>query len=355
MPDDILDAPQILTDSEIGAKNAELETPPTDTVTPDTPDGTEPIVDPAEGDAPEGDEAEEEEEAIPGETPEQKAAREAEEALLTPEQKAQRKLENALDAPIPQDLSKRTSERIQTLISATREATEARDAVQKDLSSITGALINSGTTPEQFREFVEFRAGLSSGDPAKQEAAFRSLVEMVSTLSDVLGLPISIKNPVERHADLVAKVQQGKLTLQDAEEIARARNRAASAQLPSRPQGQQQPQQGTPEQETAARTALNRFEERMQRNDPQYQAKKDLILPLLKPIFAQLPFSQWEKAFKDAYMGVKVPAVAKTQAQRQNPSGNQPMRHGKRPAGGTAKSPGSLMDAVVAGIAQANG
>jgi TPR repeat protein len=59
---------------------------------------------------------------------------------------------------------------------------------------------------------------------------------------------------------------------------------------------------------TEARNALNAIEARLGSTDPAYAAKKALLVPILKPIFAQMPPSKWAAAFEQAYAGVQLPS-----------------------------------------------
>src|ERR1039458_3371603 len=68
---------------------------------------------------------------------------------------------------------------------------------------------------------------------------------------------------------------------------------------------------------TEARNALNTIEVRLRATDPSYEAKKALLMPILKPIFGQMPASKWVAAFEHAYAGVQLPpdnAAQKTPA-----------------------------------------
>ena len=59
-----------------------------------------------------------------------------------------------------------------------------------------------------------------------------------------------------------------------------------------------------------ARVALNELEQRLIAQDSAYRAKLDLLLPILKPIFKNLPPPQWESIFLEAYKAVRFsPAV----------------------------------------------
>lgn len=315
-------------------------------------DGMVDITDPVEGAGEPEQDAENAEEAV------EDAEEEAEEEL-TPEEAQARKLENALDAPVSQELSKKTQDRIHTLINSTRDAVEQRDAVKKDLDVITNALQNSGTTPQMFREFVEFRANLSSGDINRQKSALGDLVKMVTALADELGESVNFENPVMRHPDLVAEVQANRLPLARAEEIARLRNKQAAQ---ARIQQTAQPQQADPRvaeaAEKQARSDLTKLGERLARVDSNYEAKSQQVISVMKQTFGNklenLPHAQWTRTFERMYRALPVP-VAKQAASGHNVPANQPMRHGARPAGNVRAAPSkNLQDWVNAGIEQAS-
>jgi TPR repeat protein len=59
---------------------------------------------------------------------------------------------------------------------------------------------------------------------------------------------------------------------------------------------------------TEARNGLSAIEIRLRATDSAYEAKKTLLVPILKPIFAQLPPSKWATAFEQAYANVHLPA-----------------------------------------------
>lgn len=59
---------------------------------------------------------------------------------------------------------------------------------------------------------------------------------------------------------------------------------------------------------TEAKNALSAIERRLMATDSTYEAKKALLVPILKPVFEQMPPSKWATAFEQAYAGVRLPA-----------------------------------------------
>jgi hypothetical protein len=66
----------------------------------------------------------------------------------------------------------------------------------------------------------------------------------------------------------------------------------------------------TPEEQreiTEARGALNTIERRLRAQDPAYEAKKAFLLPIVQPLFKQMPPSKWAETFEETYAGVRLP------------------------------------------------
>jgi hypothetical protein len=58
-----------------------------------------------------------------------------------------------------------------------------------------------------------------------------------------------------------------------------------------------------------ARKALNTLEDQLKTRDPDYQAKRALLVPVLQPLFKQIPPSKWLASFEEAYAGIRLPAA----------------------------------------------
>lgn len=322
----------------------------------DITEGAEP-----EGDAEGG--AEGEGEPKDEENPEGKEEAEPE-TPADPEEANRQKVERAIDEPIPQDLSARTQERIKTLIDTARNVTEERDQVSQQFQTVVGAIQMSGTTPDQFREYLQFQTNCNSNDVNRQKEALKFVMSVAQDLATAIGEPVQFKSPLEGHADLITDVQQGRMSIQRAEEVARLRNQnAIRAQMGQRQQQNQQFTQASEQDTRNARIALNAFEARMTRNDPQFAPKRQTVVNFMKQQYGakleRLPPGQWASTFERAYRSLQLPAAPKAApaaaAATRDANGRfqQPMRHGKRPAGNAAAAPKSIFDAVNAGIAAA--
>jgi hypothetical protein len=260
--------------------------------------------------------------------------------------------------PIPKDLKPETQQRIRTLIDRTKEAETRATEAQQNFDYMVNGLQAVGATPEQYGETLSFLALFNSNDPKQQGQALEILEDMADKLATLIGVERKSTDPLAAHADLQAAVQKREITPQYARQIAISRNQGAfRTELNTHAQQTHQQQQAAQQQLQTARNDLNTLEATLSKTDPNYARKKAAIVPMLKPLFARLPPSQWKGAFEEAYRNARVGAPAQ---QRTKVPTNQPMRAGKNPAGsgasasgGTGMSgggPATMLDAVNAAL-----
>jgi hypothetical protein len=270
-------------------------------------------------------------------------------------QKPEDKKPDPINDPIPKDLKPATQERIRTLVKTTRELTEARDKVQNDFNYMVQGVQATGATPEQYGEALSWLALFNSNDPTQQAKALELVENVADRLATLLGKERTVNDPLAAHPDLVDAVQKGQVTAKYAREIARTRaGQQLRTELTTAASQEQQQQQTAQRELQDSRTALNTLETTLRAQDPNYEAIKAQIVPILRPIMKALPPSQWPSAFREAYTNAKAgfrPAPAPAPAGGSRVPANQPMRAGKNPAGGGAKAPGSMLDAVSAALA----
>jgi len=260
---------------------------------------------------------------------------------------AAKKPADPVNDPIPKDLKKETQDRMRSLISTTKEVTAQRDAVAKDFDYMIEGIKATGTTPEQYGELLSFMALFNSNDPASQTKALELVESVADRLAMLLGKERTVSDPMREHEDLRAAVQAGKITPQYAQEIARTRNQLKfTGELTEADRARTTQEQAAKQEKETARNDLNALEAELSKNDPQYAAKKAQLVPILKPIFANIPPSQWKARFAEAYANVQI-------ARRSTVPARQPMRGGgsSGPAGGKGGSgmtsgAGSMLDAV---------
>jgi hypothetical protein len=265
------------------------------------------------------------------------------------EKKAEPKVKDAINDPIPKDLKKETSERIRTLIDTAKTVTAERDRVQQDFNYLVEGVQKTGTTPDQYRETLSWLALFNSNDPSQQEKALELVETVAERLATLLGKDRSVGDPLAAHADLKAAVASKQLTPEYAKEIARTRNgQQFRTELSTNAQQQQQQQEQAQNEEHQGRLALSELEKTLQASDPDYERKKAILVPALKPVMASVPWSQKSAKFLEAYKNLRLPSTSTTTAAA--PPKNQPMRAGKQPAGGQTKAPGSMLEAVNAAL-----
>jgi hypothetical protein len=257
--------------------------------------------------------------------------------------KAEPKKADPVNDPIPKDLKKDTQERIRTLIDTTKTVTAERDEIKQNFDYMVNGIQATGATPAQYGETLSWLALFNSRDPEQQVKALELVESVADRLATLLGRERAVGDPLAAHADLKAAVTAGQLTPQYAKEIARVRNgQQFRTELTTNATREQQQQQQSQQEEAQGRAALTELENTLRASDPEYDRKKAVLVPALKPLMASIPWGQRKDKFLEAYRNMKLPAAAK-------PKGvppNQPMRAGKQPAGGQVKAPGSMLEAI---------
>jgi len=278
--------------------------------------------------------------AKPGEKPAEKPGEKA----------AEKKTADPLNDPIPKDLKPATQERIRTLIDTTKKVTAERDEVSQNFNTIVNGLQATGTTPEQYGEVLSFMALFNSGDPAQQAQALEAVEAVAERLATMLGRERTVSDPLAKHLDLKAAVAAGQTTQALAREIARTRERdGMRTELDQTARQQQQQQNQQVQERQNAVHALNVREAALKASDPQYDAKRAHLLPILKPLFESLPPSKWREAFDQAYAAMKLAPAARPVAKPA--AGGTPLR--AKSSGGAAggvKPAATALDAMNAAL-----
>ena len=185
-------------------------------------------------------------------------------------------------------------------------------------------------------------AKFNSQDPNQQAAALDEAVNFVQRLSLLLGREVNLGDPLASFPDLIEAVQKGQVTRQWAAEIARTRaGQQMRTQIQQSTNQEAQQRQAFEQAKVTARETLNQMEQQFS-SDPQWEAKKAHLVPILQPLFAQMHPSQWPAAFQQAYQRLPntfgaAPRVNGEQRQSKMPK-NQPLRAGKGSGGGRGGS-----------------
>jgi hypothetical protein len=171
----------------------------------------------------------------------------------------------------------------------------------------------------------------------------------------LLGKDRNVADPLAAHADLQAAVQRKEITAQYAKEIARTRNGQTFRQELTTQQTTAQQQQDAETKELSdGKAALTELGNNLAATDPNYAAKSQVVIKALQPFFRKgsdgkyvIRPAMWKEKFAEAYRNVQVGAPVATKPIVPK---DQPLRAGKQPAGGQARAPNSMMDAVNAAL-----
>lgn len=290
------------------------------------------------------------------ETPEAKAAAEAAAATAAAAKKGEKsgekagekKAPDAINDPIPKDLKQETRQRMQTLIETAKTVTAERDKITGDFNMLVGGLQGAGVSPEQYGETLSWLAMFNSGDPKQQGQALDLIEGIADRLATLLGRERTVNDPLKDHPDLQQAVTNRQTTKEIAMEVARNRNaKKFQGELTTNANAEQQRQNEAAQVTQQARTDLSTLETTLRATDPQYERKKAMLVPVLKPVFKSLHPSQWKQAFQTAYANVKLPNTGGRPAGGGRPAlGQQPMRAGKNPAGGHSRQASSPLEAL---------
>ena len=246
--------------------------------------------------------------------------------------------------PVPENLKKETSERMRGLIDIAKTVTAERDKYKTDFDYLVQGVEATGTSPQQYGEALSWLALFNSRDPAQQEKALELIENVAERLATLLGKDRTVGDPLAAHADLKEAVTKGQITQQYAKEIARTRNgQTFRTELQTAASTEAQASAAKAEELSTARQGLTELEQTLRDSDPQYEAKKAVLVPALQPVFAIIPPSQWVAKWKEAYRNIKVGAPAATKPVVPK---NQPLRAGRQPAGGQTKEPSSMLEAI---------
>lgn len=269
-------------------------------------------------------------------------------------------LDAALNAPIPNALKRETKERIQTLAGKVKELMPALEERNRDLEALMNPILDTGATPVQYKQSLEYLRLVNSPSRADKEKALEIMQGEIRALASMLGKPVPGVNFLEGHDDLIHEVGTGRLTHERAMEIAAARA-AQGYQKKTEERVNLERQSGEAQARAVqeGRAALNQLEASL-KADPHYAAKKAILVNQLKPTFARIHPSQWAAAFHEAYVALPAPAPKPAPppatvvpgAAPKGGGGNTPLR-ASNPAGAAVAAPSSLSEAIDMGIRSA--
>jgi hypothetical protein len=186
---------------------------------------------------------------------------------------------------------------------------------------------------DNFAAGMAMIAGTKSKDPTIMLKTIEGLEWEADRLRKKMGVAGGKYDPLTEpaNADLARAVENEEMTPQWAQQQARQRAELQHrTQLEQSQRETQTQQQSANQARTAAISEIDAIGVEYAALDPQYQAKMDLLVPMLQPVFAKLPPNEWPGALRQAYAAFKLPAGAAAPAApvAVAPLRNQPLRPG---------------------------
>lgn len=247
--------------------------------------------------------------------------------------------------PIPEGLAEKTQERIRSLAERVKVAEAGVTERASDLDEMIGMVQDTGASGEQYGQMLTFMKLFNSNDVVEQRQAFQVMQSTLSELAIKLGEPVPGVDLLAEHADLQRELEAGTISAERANEVAvsRGREKAAAARTVS------DSAQATSQAEIEAaivtgKTELAAFEQTKITTDPQWAAKKAILVPALRSIMRQISPTQWKTTFEQAYNELNLPAVTAPVVPA-TPKTPTPLRP-KTPAGEGAKQPSTMAEAI---------
>lgn len=280
---------------------------------------------------------------------EKEAAEETEEKP-TQRREAARKPDHVKD-PIPKDTKQETADRIRALVRMNNELSSQLQTVTADFDTMINGIKATGAGPQQYGEVLNWMKLFYSNNLAEQKQAYELIESVAERMAMKLGVERKGSDPLAGHADLLAAVTAKQLTPEYAKQIATDRNsKRFNTELQTQADTVAQQQAQLAADTARAKSDLTTLGTTLQATDPDYARKRALIVPVLKPLFRQLPPGQWKQAFETAYRNVVIPRGVST-ARRQLPSAQSTRPKGSTP-GGSVQPDKGVMDVLNQAISE---
>lgn len=288
-------------------------------------------------------------------------AKEGEAAPKEGDPKPGEKKADAVNDPVPENIPKRTGDRMRELIDIVKQQRTAIEAHDSLFNQIQG----TGASPEEFSTMVTYLRAAKSGDPQHLEAAYKILKSELEGIAIAFGKPIPEVNLLRDDAnkDLVDEVRAGSLTIARAHEL--ALQRKATAVRSARATRDTQTQQTTETRKADEQFGiadLDKLEGELiaKEGEAAYRAKDAMMAPFFEIIKSINP-RQWRSQYMAAYNRLKAPApVAAKPVVAAKPAAVVPTKQyptrPKQPAGGgsgggaPSKEPKSALEAINASL-----
>jgi len=229
------------------------------------------------------------------------------------------------------EIRRLTAEREQ-LLSSNKELVAARD-------SILSVLEETHTTDDQLAQLLEFNRMVQTGN---YENALKQVEAQRAGLLKLLGREAPGVDLLADFPDLVKEVEDEKLDRALALEI--AQNRRNAAVLKAREQQRGGEQEAARKQQELSEQALQSIKDwsnEMAKSDIDFKAKEDKLLTQVAQVVKDYPPGQWLQTLKMLYGNISVARAAV-------PGGEQPLRPKTERHGGAA--PQDMLQAINQGL-----
>lgn len=172
-----------------------------------------------------------------------------------------------------------TRRRIERLLAQRDEYRRHLDTVQPELEqhrTLRGYLDQHRLAPEDVNTLLGVGASLRRGD---YQAFLTGVTPYVMAAQEALGLRIP--------RDLQSQVDEGRLTEENAAELARTRHRVAHAEEQMQAAHQRQSQESQNQAVLAVRSAVQTWEDNLRKRDPDYPLKSDAVRRYSQALLAE--------------------------------------------------------------------
>jgi hypothetical protein len=248
---------------------------------------------------------------------------------------------------IPEWIKGKTRARMESLVGSVKSTTAERDKYRSERDELIGAIRDTGADVDTVGRTFEVLRQMHSKSPEERRQASKWLRSAADKLAEEIGDVVPGTDVLSKYPDLKQRVEAGDITAELAAELAAGRNAKAAGEARSLQDRQTTEQQQQHQAAvTAGATALNALEAQL-KADPDYERKKAIILPGLLAVRETVHPSKWAAMFRAQYEKVVLPKAANGALPA------EPLR-GRQPAGGGGeRQPGSALEAMERGLADA--
>lgn len=242
------------------------------------------------------------------------------------------------------DAAQATRDRFHDLVRMNKEKDEQLTRLQSDAQAFVEMVRDTGANSQQFVEALDLMSLIYHPERGNPEEASKRLYEMAKQLATVAGVPLPGVDFLEGYDDLRQKVEDREMSLEDAQEVAKLRNRQRAQEEARKhhERRQQQRQQATQSVEQATGQMAQWLKE-IEGTDIDLKAKLPHLMEAAAYARENLYPQQWL-----GYMQREYEALGKLMQKRTPEQGPAPLRSSGNRSG--TKQPDNMADAIKASI-----